>query len=410
MDNDYRRSVLQTRLARLRKAAPETAGPAIRSRLRGHFGLLSERTERSIHRHYRCGERVESLARRFQCTKASVGWAIGRIRVQRIMALPLEFIASEEFGAVSCKAQEQAILAPPPREAPAERLRVPPDLPPYLAGLYEIPPLSRAQEVHLFRKMNYLKYKASRLRNRLDPARPKTALMNRIDRLHDEAVSVKNAIVSANLRLVVSIARRYVAPGDALFELVSDGNLSLIRAAEKFDVTRGNSFSTYAARAISADFARAIPTKHHRGGGQHNRGTHAAGCPWHGVTAGTPPQTRKARCTQHRRGSFFGGCQDDSGQPFTGLSPFGLRGCRMSLFIDPINHGTPGPRRRLVTIVASCADVLPDRRPKRALRRRVPRCDDPDANDLLARYMLFEAMLERSLTGGPPCEELLKRL
>ena len=66
----------------------------------------------------------------------------------------------------------------------------------------------------------------------------------------------------ANLRLVVSIAKRHVGQGDNFFELVSDGNMSLIRAVEKFDFARGNKFSTYASWAIMKNFARTIPDEH----------------------------------------------------------------------------------------------------------------------------------------------------
>jgi RNA polymerase primary sigma factor/RNA polymerase sigma factor len=58
---------------------------------------------------------------------------------------------------------------------------------------------------------------------------------------------------------VVSIAKRHVGPSDNFFELVSDGNMSLIRAVEKFDFARGNKFSTYASWAIMKNFARTIP-------------------------------------------------------------------------------------------------------------------------------------------------------
>ena len=75
---------------------------------------------------------------------------------------------------------------------------------------------------------------------------------------------MKNQIVRANLRLVVSIAKRHVGPSDNFFELVSDGNMSLIRAVEKFDFARGNKFSTYASWAIMKNFARTIPDEHRR--------------------------------------------------------------------------------------------------------------------------------------------------
>jgi len=83
--------------------------------------------------------------------------------------------------------------------------------------------------------------------------------MDQIERLYEEAVKVKNQIVQANLRLVVSIAKRHISGTEDFFGLVSDGNMSLIRAAEKFDFARGNKFSTYASWAIMKNFARTIP-------------------------------------------------------------------------------------------------------------------------------------------------------
>ena len=137
-------------------------------------------------------------------------------------------------------------------------------LPPYLSSLYEVPLLDREQEMHLFRKMNYLKYQANHIRSKLDPSRAKTADLDEIERLQEEALAVKNQIIRANLRLVVSIAKRHVGPSNNFFELVSDGNMSLIRAVEKFDFSRGNKFSTYASWAIMKNFARTIPEENYR--------------------------------------------------------------------------------------------------------------------------------------------------
>ena len=117
-----------------------------------------------------------------------------------------------------------------------KKTRGPSGLPPYLASLYEVPLLTREQEYHLFRKFNYLKFKAVKLRDKLDPAHARTTVMDEIEKLYDEAVKMKNEIVQANLRLVVSIAKRHVTRTEDFFGLVSDGNMSLIRAAEKFDL------------------------------------------------------------------------------------------------------------------------------------------------------------------------------
>ena len=99
---------------------------------------------------------------------------------------------------------------------------------------------------------------------RFDPLKASGATLDEIDRLLEEALVVKNQIIRANLRLVVSIAKKHVGRSDNFFELVSDGNMSLIRAVEKFDYARGNKFSTYASWAIMKNFIRSIPIENHR--------------------------------------------------------------------------------------------------------------------------------------------------
>lgn len=223
-------------------------------------GPLRADTKQKIYRKYRRGEAVESLAKAFCRTKTSIYRIIGEMRAKRIMELPLDFIPNDKFRLVRTEKQEREICSPMPRsEEPTKKARLPSGLPPYLASLYDVPLLNREQEGHLFRRMNFLKYRASRLRETLEPGHPKSVLMDQIERLYDQAVATKNEIISANLRLVVSIAKRHVGQSENFFELVSDGNMSLIRAVEKFDFARGNKFSTYASWAIMKNYARTIP-------------------------------------------------------------------------------------------------------------------------------------------------------
>jgi RNA polymerase primary sigma factor/RNA polymerase sigma factor len=220
-------------------------------------GPLSDEAKRKIDQQYRRGVSVDVLAKRHCRTKTSIYRVINEMRAVRIIELPLDYIDNPLF---SQPGAEKVVLGPMPENAaPAKKTRLPSGLPPYLASLYEVTLLSREQEVHLFRKLNYLKHRASRLRESLDPARAKSSLMDQVEKLYDEAVATKNLIIRANLRLVVSIAKRHVGPADNFFELVSDGNMSLIRAVEKFDFARGNKFSTYASWAIMKNFARTIP-------------------------------------------------------------------------------------------------------------------------------------------------------
>jgi RNA polymerase primary sigma factor/RNA polymerase sigma factor len=225
-------------------------------------GHLRPESRARIYQHHLAGEPVESIARRYHRSKASIYRVILSQRAAHVIELPLDYMPNALF---SRRSAESVVNQPYPEPADAaKRTRCPSGLPAYLASLYEVPLLTREQEVWLFRKFNYLKYKAAKLREQLDVERPSTRLMDQIERLYDEAVGIKNRIVRANLRLVVSIAKRRVSAADGFFDLVSDGNMSLIRAVEKFDYSRGNKFSTYASWAIMKNYARTIPDEHKR--------------------------------------------------------------------------------------------------------------------------------------------------
>lgn len=220
-------------------------------------GPLTDESKESIYQDYRRGQSVGELAERFGRTRPSIYRIINETRARRLLELPLDHIYNEEFDRPDA---EQRILGPlPPGGETGKKQRVPSGLPSYLGSLYEVPLLTREQEQHVFRKYNFLKYRARQLCAGLTPARATTALMDRIEQLYEQAVKTKNRIVQANLRLVVSIAKRHVGACDDFFSLVSDGNISLMRAVDKFDYARGNKFSTYATWAVMRNFARTIP-------------------------------------------------------------------------------------------------------------------------------------------------------
>lgn len=179
-------------------------------------------------------------------------------RALRLFRQSSDFVPHPSYDDTNAGAEILAPLPEPTTGSPRPRER-PEGLPPYLASLYGIPLLSREQEAHLFRRMNYLKYLDARLRAGLAPDNATERELDEIEWLQIEAVETKQQIIRANLRLVVSIAKRYTNGSRDMYELISDGNLALIRAVEKFDFARGNKFSTYASWAIINRFARALP-------------------------------------------------------------------------------------------------------------------------------------------------------
>jgi RNA polymerase sigma factor (sigma-70 family) len=200
---------------------------------------------------------------------------INEVRAQRLLEQPLDYIPHPSFDD---PVMEAVILAPMPDadayEAKRHAMHAPKDVPAELASCYEYPLLTKDQEQHLFRQMNFLKHKAAKLRdqlrkeggeiNEVDPTRVRNNTLREIEELQKEASAVKELLINANMRLVVSIAKRHAAQTDNFFELISDGNMSLIRAVEKFDFGRGFKFSTYASWAIMKNFARSIPDEKHR--------------------------------------------------------------------------------------------------------------------------------------------------
>lgn len=221
--------------------------------------VLTDTDKQSIFQQHSRGTGINQLTRQFGRTRSSIVRVLNEQRALGIMQLALEFIPNDEFQKVSAK-QEGGILSDLPEAMiPPRKLRPPSGLPTYLAALYDVQLLTREQEYHLFRKMNYLKFRASKLREKLDASDPSVPLMDEIEKLYQQSIDVKNHIVQANLRLVVSISKRHMKSSDDFFALVSDGNMSLFRAVEKFDYARGNKFSTYASWAIMKNFARSIP-------------------------------------------------------------------------------------------------------------------------------------------------------
>ena len=217
----------------------------------GH-GLGSPR-EVSIWASFQEGMAREALAREHGCSVASIDAVLRVVQVRLWRHEPPDYISNELFDASDAEAR--ILGGPEPEGRGAPTAKPPRGLPAYLQTLYTIPLLTFEQEQDLFRRFNYVKHKAARLIKKLEPEEAREDELDIVRGWLAQADEFKQRIVQANLRLVVSIARKHVAATSDFFEVVSDGNMSLLRAVDKFDYARGNKFSTYASWAIMKNYA-----------------------------------------------------------------------------------------------------------------------------------------------------------
>ena len=136
----------------------------------------------------------------------------------------------------------------------------------YLKEIGKVPLLSADEEIELAQNMEdgaVAIEKINVLKGRLDGAseEEKAEIKEEIKTLQrdvDKGADAKKRLAEANLRLVVSIAKRYVGRGMLFLDLIQEGNLGLIKAVEKFDYKKGYKFSTYATWWIRQAITRAI--------------------------------------------------------------------------------------------------------------------------------------------------------
>jgi RNA polymerase primary sigma factor len=125
----------------------------------------------------------------------------------------------------------------------------------YLYEIGRVPLLTAEQEARLARQIEQGEKAVARLKKLDDPRSPQVVSLQRQIKLAQEA---REYLITANLRLVVSVAKKYMNRGMSLMDLVQEGNMGLLRAVEKFDYRKGYKFSTYATWWIRQAITRAI--------------------------------------------------------------------------------------------------------------------------------------------------------
>ena len=261
--------------ARVISAQTGRAIETIRYTLRRHdhtnkgralFGVsgLPELTQRedAIWNARHAGESIESLSAVYDCPTDEIERILRELQIRRWRQDPITYVHNELFDAPGA---DQLILeVPEPAGVPVPDSAPPSELPAYIRALYRVPLFTAEQEQDIFRRYNYLKYTAASILKSIDPCK---ATQEQVDHLRDligRYEQIRHRIIRANLRLVVSVAKKHVGWSRQFFEVISDGNLSLMRAVEKFDYARGFRFSTYATWAIMKNYARTVPGQRYR--------------------------------------------------------------------------------------------------------------------------------------------------
>jgi len=120
------------------------------------------------------------------------------------------------------------------------------------------PALSRNEEIELFQRFNYCRYRMMKILKAHAGKRLTAAATRELLQWDQTALDVRDEIVQANLGLVPAMVERSRLTGVDFAELISEGQLALLRSVDKFDCSRGFKFSTYACRAILTSISRAV--------------------------------------------------------------------------------------------------------------------------------------------------------
>lgn len=222
---------------------------------------LDDASKSKLLKLHRKGRTIRQIAQRVRRSRFEVYRTVLDHQLGRLTERKYRFVDDPLFHGDDAEQTLLAMTHGGELEAPSqpEDSRVPRNLPPYLRELYRVPLLTPARERALFLLLHFYKFRFDTARKRFEPQFARRRDLLALQAGFKRIIRVRNQIARANLRLVVSVARKHERPGAPLMELVSEGNLTLLRAVDAFDPHKGTRFSTYATLALMKGFARAVP-------------------------------------------------------------------------------------------------------------------------------------------------------
>ena len=228
-----------------------------------------------------CSDRgitVDCIARRYCRTRHAIEQVVTEEKTRRVKEIPIRFVTNPLFDMPDAEniimkvlplQALQEVRTPTDAKVSGELwTRLPPEVPVSVVEAFHQAIVPQPLVIDAFRRMNFLKAMASRLQAQLDIHTARLPDLARIEQLLSHAGQIRNEILQSHLRMVVYVARQHVRSGENLFELVSDGNLWLMRAVECFDFSRGVKFSTYLTYALMKNYARRFSLNRGRSDGK----------------------------------------------------------------------------------------------------------------------------------------------
>jgi RNA polymerase primary sigma factor len=189
-----------------------------------------------------------------------------RVRLRQILSEPIEYLNHECFTkGTTAHELFSAVSSSGGRAQPwfnlAELGAMDEDTSPVKSAT-----LNSSQELRLFLRMNYARYRMARILREFAGKRLTAKASGEVLWWHAQAIAARCDIVQANVPLVLAMAKRTRLGNIDYAELISEGNMALLRSVDKFDCARGFKFSTYACRAILKSFSRvAMKASRYRG-------------------------------------------------------------------------------------------------------------------------------------------------
>jgi RNA polymerase sigma factor (sigma-70 family) len=189
-----------------------------------------------------------------------------QVLLARLLTEPAEYIDHPSFSKRSLERElwgnESRLVHPA-----ATRFVEPPDqITDAVVAGERLPALTYAQETHLFSRFNYARMQVKTILAKFAGKRLASGATRRLLAWGHRALTARSVIVRINLPLVLAMAKRTRLSNVDFSEMVSEGNMALLRSVEKFDCSRGYKFSTYSCRAILKAFSRvAMRASRYRG-------------------------------------------------------------------------------------------------------------------------------------------------